>query len=134
MHVDGSCHCGAIRFEAEIEPKRVGICHCTDCQTFSSSAFRTGVFVKGDDFKVIAGEPTIYEKIAESGSPRGLAFCSNCGTHLYGLTVNDASRFYSVRVGTLAQRDELPPHAQVWCRSAVPWLADLSNIREIETQ
>lgn len=134
MRVDGSCHCGAIRFEAEIDPKRVGVCHCTDCQTFSSSAFRTGVFVKEDDFRLLEGPPAIYEKVSESGAKRQLAFCARCGTHVYGMTVGAERTFYSVRVGTLAQRAELPPVAQVWCRSELPWLADLASVPRIETQ
>ncbi len=134
MHVDGSCHCGSIRFEAEIDPKRVVICHCTDCQTFSGSAFRTSVLVPEEQFRLLAGAPVTYDKVAESGKPRGLAFCSNCGTHVYGMTQGDGPTFYSVRVGTLAQRAELPPVAQVWCRSALTWLGDLDDIRKIPTQ
>ena len=134
MHVDGSCHCGAIRFEAEIEPSRVGICHCTDCQTFSSSAFRASVFVSEDHFRLLDGSPAIYDKVAESGAARALAFCATCGTHVYGTTQGDGPIFYSVRVGTLAQRAELRPAAQVWCRSAVTWLDELSDVREIQTQ
>ncbi len=134
MHVDGSCHCGAICFEAEIEPNRIGICHCTDCQTFSSSAFRIGVFVSDDHFRLLEGSPVIYEKVAESGRTRGLAFCASCGTHVYGITQGDGPTSYSVRVGTLSQRAELRPVAQVWCRSAVTWLGDLDDIRKIPTQ
>jgi len=134
MHVDGSCHCGAIRFEAEIDPKRVGACHCSDCQTFSGSAFRTGVLVAGDDFRLLEGTPAIYEKTAESGRVRHLAFCAHCGTHVYGTTPGAGPTFYSVRVGTLAQRAELPPVAQLWCRSSLPWLWDLADVRRIETQ
>ena len=40
MKVDGACHCGRITFEAEIDPERVRICHCSDCQVLSGSAFR----------------------------------------------------------------------------------------------
>jgi hypothetical protein len=134
MHVDGSCHCGAVRFEAEIEATRVGICHCTDCQTFASSAFRTSVFVSDRNFRMLEGKPALYEKVAESGAGRSLAFCARCGTHVYGMTQGDEATFYSVRVGTLAQRAELSPVAQVWCRSELPWLADLSEIRKISTQ
>ena len=134
MHVDGGCYCGSIRFEAEVEPKRVGICHCTDCQMFSGSAFRTSVFVPEDDFRLLEGSPAIYQKTAESGAPRVLAFCARCGTHVWGTSDGEGPRFYSVRVGVLAQRAELPPVAQVWCRSAMPWLSDLAEVRRIETQ
>lgn len=41
MKIDGRCHCGYISYEAEINPETVVICHCTDCQTLSDSAFRT---------------------------------------------------------------------------------------------
>ena len=43
MKIDGACHCGRISYEAEIDPADVTICHCTDCQTLSGSAFRTVV-------------------------------------------------------------------------------------------
>ena len=39
MRVDGACHCGAIRFEADLDPGKVGVCHCTDCQTLTGTAF-----------------------------------------------------------------------------------------------
>ncbi len=32
MRIDGQCHCGHIAYEAEIDPDRVSICHCRDCQ------------------------------------------------------------------------------------------------------
>lgn len=35
MIVHGRCHCGAIAYEAEVEPGNVNICHCRDCQTLT---------------------------------------------------------------------------------------------------
>lgn len=134
MHVDGSCHCGAIRYEANVDPKRVGICHCTDCQTFSGGAFRTSVLVGEEDLRLLEGNPKVYEKTAESGATRQLAFCPDCGTHVYGMTDREGSKSYSVRVGTLAQRAELSPVAQVWSRSSVPWLDKIDGLHRIETQ
>jgi hypothetical protein len=134
MHVDGSCHCGAIRYAAEIDPRRVGICHCTDCQTFGSSAFRVAAQAAGDDFELLEGEPTLYEKIAESGNARLMAFCPKCGTHVYGVTTGDGPTFYSLRVGTLAQALELRPVARVWCRSSPEWMGDFGSLRRVETQ
>jgi len=134
MLVHGSCHCGTIRFEAEIDPKRVGVCHCTDCQTFSGGPFRTSVLVGGDDFRLLEGTPAIYEKTAESGALRQMCFCEKCGTHVWGTSAGDGRSFFSVRVGTLKQRAELSPIAQVWCQSKLPWVDNLSNIRQIESQ
>ncbi len=134
MHVDGRCHCGAIRFEAEIDPDRVGLCHCTDCQVFGSAGFRASVIVSGDDFRPLEGTPAIYEKTAESGAARELAFCARCGTHVYGVNAIGDTRFFSIRVGTLDQRDALRPSARVWCRSAPDWVEDLSEMRCIDTQ
>jgi hypothetical protein len=37
MKIDGRWHCGAITYEAEIDPDMVALCHCTDCQTWSGS-------------------------------------------------------------------------------------------------
>jgi len=31
MKVQGACHCGRIKYEAEVDPERVSLCNCTDC-------------------------------------------------------------------------------------------------------
>jgi hypothetical protein len=40
MQIDGQCHCGRIAYQAEIDPVRVSVCHCTDCQALTGSPFR----------------------------------------------------------------------------------------------
>jgi hypothetical protein len=67
MKVDGSCHCGSVRYEAEVDPARVTICHCTDCQALTGSAYRVCVPVQREDFVPRAGAPTVYVKTAETG-------------------------------------------------------------------
>ena len=67
MKVNGSCHCGTITVEGEADPDKVSICHCTDCQTGTGSAFRVSVPIPGDKFKM-SGQPTSYVKTtADSG-------------------------------------------------------------------
>jgi hypothetical protein len=79
MKIDGRCHCGYITFEAVIEPDKTLLCNCTDCQTFSGSAFRVHAFTREDAFRLLSGEPKIYVKTAESGNKRPQAFCPECG-------------------------------------------------------
>jgi hypothetical protein len=43
MKIDGRCHCGQITYEAEVEPNAMFICHCTDCQTLTGTAYRAVV-------------------------------------------------------------------------------------------
>ncbi|RWK65643.1 GFA family protein [Mesorhizobium sp.] len=71
MKVDGSCHCGTIRFEADIDPERVRICHCTDCQSLSRSAFRIVAPTSEANFSLLAGIPKQYiKRSAQSGTRR----------------------------------------------------------------
>ena len=127
MKVDGGCHCGLIRYEAEIDPEKTMICHCTDCQTLSGSAFRTVVPVPKQHFRLLSGQPKIYVKTAESGSQRAQAFCPECGTPIYASAVSDPPAF-NLRVGSIRQRAELPPKSQHWCRSALPWVMDAAAL------
>ena len=102
MKITGGCHCGAITYEAEVDPGKVSVCHCTDCQTLTGSAFRIVVPAKREGFK-LKGEPKIYVKTGESGRRRAQGFCYNCGTPIYSADVADPQVF-NIRVGTARQR------------------------------
>jgi hypothetical protein len=135
MKVDGACACGAIRIEAEADPENTNMCHCTDCQTATGTAFRVSVRVQGAMLK-ITGKPAIYVKTtAESGNPRVQAFCGACGSPLYSTTVGEGVQpLYMLRVGILRQRDQFVPKRQIWCRSAQPWLAEIADVPKYEKQ
>lgn len=133
MRVTGSCHCGRISFAAEVEAGRVRVCHCTDCQNLSGSAFRTNVPVVAGTFALRSGEPKTYVKTADSGNMVAHAFCADCGSPIYSLTSTEPP-VYSLRVGTLDQRAALLPARQIWCRSALPWATDLAGIAQTERQ
>ena len=134
MKIDGSCHCGNIRYEAEVDPATVVICHCTDCQTLSGSAFRTVVPTIAGTFKLLAGTPKVYVKTGESGNKREQTFCSDCGTPIYSAPAGTDSRIVGLRVGTVRQRDQLIPSDQFWARSSQRWLQSLPAIKKREKQ
>jgi hypothetical protein len=131
MKVEGQCHCGHVRFEATLDPERVAICHCTDCQMFSSAPFRVGV--RAQDFRVSAAKPKVYVKTADSGRKRNQAFCPECGTPIYTSPVEDPS-VITLRIGTLRERSALSPKLQIWCESRCGWVRDLDAIAGIARQ
>lgn len=121
MHIDGACHCGFITFEAEVDPGKVTICHCADCQTLSGAPFRASVFVPADQFKLLSGKPAEYVKVAESGNRRLQAFCPRCGSPIYATSADDPTAPRGVRLGAIRQRNELVPKRQVWTASQQAW-------------
>jgi hypothetical protein len=135
MHIDGACACGGIRIEGEADPATVSVCHCTDCQTATGTAFRVSIPVAGAHLKV-TGKPAIYIKTtADSGNPRAQAFCPTCGSPIYSTTPGEGQQAsYMVRVGILRQRDQLVPKRQIWWRSARNWVTGLDMIAKIEKQ
>jgi hypothetical protein len=127
MKVHGACHCGAIAWEGEVDPAKVTVCHCGDCQRLSGAAIRASVPARAEDFVLLRGEPMRYVKTADSGTRRVQAFCGQCGTPLYSADA-DGPKIFNLRIGALAERAELPPQRQIWCEAALPWTADLLDL------
>ena len=125
MKVDGGCQCGALAYEAEVNPERVSICHCSDCQKLSGSAFVVYAVAREENFRLTAGRLEIYLKQADSGNERQLAFCPVCSALIYSTSAGEGPRYLALRVGTIRQRAELPPKSQIWWGSALPWVKEL---------
>lgn len=128
MDITGACHCGEIRYTAKIDPAKVAICHCTDCQILSGTSFRTVVPTPEAEFRLTAGEPKIYVKTADSGNKREQAFCGTCGTPIYATSVGGTDRVLGLRVGSINQRDALAPKQQIFMRSALDWLHEIPEL------
>jgi hypothetical protein len=127
MRVDGRCHCGRITYTAVVDSEKVSVCHCTDCQMLTGSVYRVSVPAPSSTFELLTGQPKIYVKTADSGTRRAHAFCADCGTPVYSAAVTDTPA-YSLRVGCLQQRAQLPPRRQIWCHSALSWSANIEKV------
>ena len=133
MEVQGSCHCGRVKYEALVDPARTAICHCTDCQNLTGSAYRVSVPAIEGSFRITSGQPSVYVKRGDSGSRRAQAFCSNCGSPLYTYDA-DSPKVYGLRVGCIAQRAALVLRKQKWWRSALQWTQNLSDVERRQTE
>ena len=127
MQVQGRCHCGAVEWEAKVDPERASACNCTDCQSFSGAPFRASVPAKAEDFRITKGEPQRYVKTAESGNRREQAFCGTCGSPLYSADAANPQA-YMLRLGALDQRTEITPKRRIWLESALLWAQDVDGL------
>jgi hypothetical protein len=132
MKVHGRCHCGAVRLSADVQPARVFVCHCADCQVLTGSAFRVVAPVVPGSLQV-TGNVKGYARTADSGAVRWQFFCPECGTPLYAGS-QDGTGLATVRVGVLAERHRLPPTTQLWRRSALSWVDGLGEVPACERQ
>ena len=126
MQIDGGCHCGRITYRAQIDPARVSICHCTDCQRLTGSPFRLSVLSSSHAI-TIDGSPATYVKTGDSGRGRLMYFCRDCGAPLFASDA-DGGGDWSIRWGSITQRAVLTPTRQIWCGSAVSWLGEIDGL------
>ena len=134
LQVHGACHCGAIAFEAAVDPERVTVCHCTACQNLTGAAYRVTVSASAGAFRLTRGAPKTYIKVADSGNKRAQMFCGECGSHLYAHAAVDNPERLGLRVGCLQERAMLVPSKRIWCRSALAWSESLQGMPCVEQE
>lgn len=120
MTRSGGCECGALRYELSADPLAQSMCHCTQCQRQSGSAFSMSLVVPREGFRFSQGEPKVYVTKADSGADKECLFCADCGIRIAN-RLSSMPATINVKPGTLDERDWLRPVVAVWTSSKQPW-------------
>jgi hypothetical protein len=124
----GGCQCGAVRYEVAGEPIVIGVCHCTECQRQSGSAFGMSLIVQKEAFRLLRGRVKTFSRKADSGRNAICAFCSACGVRIYH-EYELLKGMVSVKPGTLDDTSFLRPTVQVWTVRKHQWVELPADIR-----
>lgn len=110
---DGSCHSGAVRFEADLELTRGTYrCNCTICRRtrFWPAAPRE------DGFRLLAGEADLTECLFNTRKNQHF-FCRHCGVRAFGVgNETPIGKMIGVNLGCLTDvTDEELSRAPITC-------------------
>ena len=125
FYQEGGCHCGALRYAVNAPPFATYICHCTDCQRVSGSAFNISIVFPESAVAITGPSRRIARKLG-SGAIGYRWTCPECGVWIGGDPKLDAKRNIERRIlrgGTFDDRRWVKPTLHMWVQSAQPWLS-----------
>ncbi|MBT5434673.1 MAG: GFA family protein [Rhodospirillaceae bacterium] len=116
----GGCMCGAIRYEADRDPRFSALCHCHMCQQWSGSAMLGTAAFDRDAVVFTAGEPKVFwsSDVCERG------FCGDCGSSLF-TRYSSGGAFdvvLFVGLGTLDDPEIAPPDVHYGAEGELSWM------------
>jgi hypothetical protein len=87
MHLEGSCHCGAVHFSVEApHPYPYNLCYCSICRkTAGGGGYAVNLGAKAATLRV-EGEDAVsvfHARIDGEESPAERRFCARCGSALW---------------------------------------------------
>jgi len=119
--IEGGCACDRVRYRLTAPPLGVYLCHCTDCQTITTSAFVEGAPVRAETLEILKGELKEWERIHTTSGARPKQYsCAHCGVRLYS-TTDKSPHTRTLRIGTLDDTSWLVPTGSIWMQSAQSW-------------
>ena len=119
--VPGRCRCGRVRLVLYEEPIAFYLCHCTDCQAETGSAFGQTMHVRREAVGSVEG-PARESEMEHAGLRFPLTRCPNCLTILFRGSER-VPQILGVNAGALEDVAGLTPYGNMWTRSARPWIA-----------
>ncbi|MBV8759877.1 MAG: GFA family protein [Deltaproteobacteria bacterium] len=112
----GGCACGAVRFVARGEPKRVANCHCMTCRKAHGAPFVAFV-IFADEQVTVTGELREWR----ASPPYARCFCPHCGSRVLGRENGETE----LSLGAFDDTGVFTPQYEVFVGHREPWQAAL---------
>jgi hypothetical protein len=129
-HYTGGCLCGALRYEAEGEPKFSGHCYCADCRKASGSGFVPFMGFPSSAVR-FSGESLKFTSRAANGNEAVRNSCPVCGSLVFGGEVGKA-KVFTIYAGSLDDPSLFHPTVAVFTQNHPTWAVIPSDLTTYE--
>ncbi|MCY0096470.1 GFA family protein [Hoeflea ulvae] len=120
LPLSGGCQCGRIRYRLRARPLVFYLCHCSECQRQTSSAFGESLRIRSEGLDIDPGLRCMSRE-SESGKQRQGWFCPDCGVRIWHGT--SGSEEINIKAGTLDDTSWLMPAGHIWASSKQKFMA-----------
>lgn len=117
--LNGSCLCGAVRFEVSQPFTAFRYCHCSRCQKASGSAHAANAFVPENQFRWLAGESMIKRFDLPGAQRFSVWFCPQCGSRVPHKVRSRSDML--IPAGLLDQAPAQRPDSSIFWGSRASW-------------
>ncbi|KAF2099223.1 hypothetical protein NA57DRAFT_76452 [Rhizodiscina lignyota] len=121
-----SCLCGAVQLSVTGNDKGAVVCHCSNCQRASGSAFLHNYRFTSADLKFTKGEELVREyedKETKTGNTLYRHFCEKCGSPLY-LKNSAFPGLVVLHCGTM-EAEGPQPSMELFPENKYAWIGDV---------
>jgi hypothetical protein len=125
----GQCLCGKIKFEISGGLGDIRLCYCELCRRANGTAFSANIPIPITNYSMRCAREYVSEYESSPGAFR--AFCSICGSPVFGRTAADPDHI-RVRLGTLSRDANARILAHVWVRSKPHWYTIEDDLPQFE--
>jgi len=115
--IEGSCLCGAVRYEVEGRTSAIWLCHCTKCQRSTGSAFHASAICPASRFRWLSGEERIREYVDTPNYVKH--FCDTCGSPVPSIMPGGEVVF--LHAGSLRYESPPPLSHHIFGEDRAPW-------------
>lgn len=120
--LNGSCLCGAVKYQVNGEPQRFYHCHCSRCRKSSGTGHASNLLLSNADLAFTSGESLIKQFKVPEAKRFTRQFCSHCGSQVARFVPElDA---VIIPAGSLDGEIPIKPQARIFWESRADWSCD----------
>lgn len=128
MHLEGSCHCGAVHFEVEAyAPVPFLRCHCSICRkTAGGGGYAINLGAKADTLRVTGKDSitTFHPLIDGEEQSSERSFCNRCGSALWVFSPEWPELIHPFASAIDTPLPEAPEEVHMMLGSKANWVRD----------